>query len=108
MSAFSACGFFPILLCNGRSIGSMQNSYGGVILLRTVNAVRKVIVGDDAIKLGCWLIVICRPVDTRVVTNLCSSIVGNDHPLIILRSDPQIVMIAVWCIERLICFTTVF
>jgi len=54
------------------------------------------IVCSESVKLSGWLIVIGTPSITAVKTYLCTSVIGNNHPLVVFGCNPQIVVIAVW------------
>ena len=71
-----------------------RNSHGRIILLRAVNVIWKIIVGRDAIKLRRRLILF-RPVFAAVERNVRAAVVAFDHSLIIVRRNPQVVIVRV-------------
>ena len=54
------------------------------------------------------LVMIGRPIFSGIEGNLSPSIIGNDHPLIILWCNPKIVVVAMRRIVGLKCFSSIF
>ena len=91
----------PIVVGDEPAARTGIDANGRVVLLRTVNAVREGIVGGHPVELGRWLIHVGRPRLTRIVTDLCTSVVGNDEAVGVVRCNPQIMVIPVGRITRL-------
>lgn len=87
MPALTTCGRL-IALANRKTIGAVGNALCGIVLLRTINAIWKMIVGYHTVKLCGGLIVIGSPILTSIKRNLRAPIIGNDHPLVVLRRNP--------------------
>src|SRR5690606_1157458 len=95
VTTFAPCGGFPVALGNRPRIRAMEYSYCRIVLLCTIDAIRKMIVGNNTVELCGRLVVICGPVFTTIKRNLRPSVITDDHPLIVLRRNPQVVMVAV-------------
>ena len=76
-----------------------RDAHRGVVLLRTVDVVRKIVVERDAIKLRRRLILF-GPASPAVVGDIRAAVVALDHPVGIVRSDPEIVVVAMRNIDR--------
>ena len=107
MRTFSSCSFFPITFRNKSIRISMRNSNGRIVLLCSINSIRKMIVRRQSVKLSCWLIHIGTPIFASIKGNLSTSIITNNHSLIIFRRNPQIMMISMRSIVRFVCFSTI-
>ena len=71
------------------------DAYGAVVLLRAVNAIGKIVVRGDVIKLRGWLIHLRGPIFAAIHGNGGAAIVAVDHAIGIIGIDPQTVMVAV-------------
>ena len=95
VGTLATSGRFPVALTDGAAIRAVQDPQGAVVLLRAVDAVGEMIVGRYAIKLRGRLVVVGTPVFAGVKAGLRATVVGNDHPLVVFRGNPQIVVITV-------------
>src|ERR1700730_10192864 len=94
-TAFSITGRIPMLTTDYSVVCSARNCDVGVILLCSVNVVRKSVVYRHMVKLGGGLVVLCGPRFAAIGRDTRSTVVGIDQALSILRIDPQTVMITV-------------
>ena len=69
-------------------------------MLCAVDPIREMVVRRDAIELRRRLIQISRKSFSAVIRDLSAAIVRDDHSLCVFRIDPQIMVIAVWCVDR--------
>ncbi len=69
---------------------------GRVILLRAVDAVGHLIVGDHVIEFACGLVIDRRPALGTVEGHAGTTIMTADHALRIAGIDPEIVIVAMW------------
>ncbi len=69
---------------------------GRVILLRAVDAVGHLIVGDHVIEFACGLVIDRRPALGTVEGHAGTTIMTADHTLPIAGIDPEIVIVAMW------------
>ena len=92
---FTAGGNLPVAFRDCDTVGAMHNANRRVVLLRAVDAIGKVIVRGNSIELHGRLVVVRRPAVATVGRNLRTTIVGDDHALVVVRIDPQVVVIAV-------------
>src|SRR5207253_918907 len=75
--------------------GTARHRHRGVVLLRTVDAIRRLRVGDHVIELGRRLVVDRRPALAAVLGDDRAAVVAVDDPIRIPRVDPEVVVIAV-------------
>ena len=75
--------------------GAARDGHRGVVLLGTVDAIRRLVIRDHVIELGRRLVVDRRPALTAVERDDRAAVVPVDDPLRIVRVDPEIVMVAV-------------
>ncbi len=66
----------------------------GVVLLRAINVIWKLVVGDHVIELGGWLVVLRGPVLPAIGADGCAAVIGINEPLRIGWIDPQAVIVA--------------
>ena len=107
MRTFAACCRFPISFGDGVPTASVGDPDGRIILLGAEYFERETIIGRNAVKLGCGLIVVSSPIEAAVHRHLGTSIIGNDHALIVLGVNPKIMVITVGRIETLPSFTSI-
>src|SRR5579883_888236 len=67
-----------------------------VILLRAIDAIGRLVIGDHMIKLSGRLIIDRGPAIAAVEGHARAAVVAADHALCIAGIDPEIVIIAVW------------
>src|SRR5258706_14724926 len=80
---------------NAGDRGAAWHGHRGVVLLRAVDAVRRLRVRDHVVELGRRLVVNGRPALAAVLRDHGPAVVPVDDPVGILRIDPEVVMIAV-------------
>ena len=95
MRAFAAGGGLPVALANGAAAAAVQNPHRGVVLLRPVDAVGEVRVGDDAVELAGGLVVVGRPVQAPIGADLGAAVIGDNHAAGVFRRNPEVVVVAV-------------
>jgi len=95
MCRFPSCGCFPIVFPNLAAKAAVAYANGGVVLLGNIDAIGESIVGGNTIELCGGLVVVGAPGGTPVIRNLCSPVVGDNHALVVFRSNPQVVVISV-------------
>jgi len=96
VAALAATDIVPIPPIDEAAIATGTDTDGGIVLLRAVDAIREIVVGDDVVELRGGLIVLRRPILACVDGNRGATVVGIDHASGIVGIDPQPVMIAVW------------
>src|ERR1700751_1119900 len=94
ITAFAPAHVVPVLAADVAIIGAAGNRYRGVVLLRTINVIEKLVVGGNVVKLGRRLVVLRRPACARIYADGGAAVVAVDHPLRIRRIDPKPMMIA--------------
>src|SRR5438132_4662334 len=72
-----------------------RDGHGGVVLLRAVDAIRRLRVGDHVIELGRRLVVDGGPAFAAIEGDDRAAIVPVDDPFGVLGIDPEVVVIAV-------------
>ena len=72
-----------------------RNDDRGVVLLSAVESIGKLVVQPDAIDFRGWLIQLRGPGATAVERNIGAAVVGLNHDVSILRTDPDVVIVAV-------------
>ncbi len=85
----------PVARADAVSSRATRDAHRGIVLLRAVDVVWKIVVNRDAIKLRRGLVLI-GPASAAVERNVCAAVVALNHPVWIVRSDPEIVVVAVW------------
>ena len=95
VAAFSAAHGVPIGTPDGAVIAGSGDADGAVVLLRAVNVIRKIVVGDNVIELRGRLVKLSGPVSAAVDGNGGAAVVAVDDAIGIVGIDPQAVMIAV-------------
>jgi hypothetical protein len=86
----------------------MRYPDSAVVLLCTVDSIREGIVSRNPVELGCWLIMISGPVVSTIIGYLCTSIIGYDHPLIIIWVNPKVMVIAMRGVFQFKSLATIF
>ena len=86
-----------IIIINAVVIRLTKNGNGGIVLLPCINPIRELVVCIDAVKLRCWLVHNAGPGFTVVEGDGGATIVAIDHVLVVIRIDPVVMMITVWC-----------
>src|SRR5687768_14700726 len=89
----------PIARPDAAARRATLDAYGRVVLLRAVDVVRKIVIDRDAIKL-CGGLILFGPASPAVESDVGAAVVALDHAVRIVRSDPQIVIIAVRHLNR--------
>ena len=74
---------------------------GAVVLLRAVDAVRRLVVGDDRVELGGGLVVYGAPGLAGVVGDARAAVVALDHAARVGRVDPEVVLVGVGHVDLL-------
>src|SRR3981081_4698476 len=92
-TAFSIAGRIPMLASDYSFICPARDRDVGVILLGSINVIRKSVINRYMVKLGGWLVVLCGPRFAAICRATRFAVVGIDQPLSIQRIDPQTVMI---------------
>ena len=71
------------------------NRYRRVILLRSVEVIRKTIVGDHVIELRRWLVRLVGPTCAAVGAHVGATVIRFNHAVRIIGINPQAVIVAV-------------
>ena len=95
VAAFAAADLIPVGVIDAAAAGPARNRNGGVVLLRAVDPVRKLIVGDHVIKLTGRLVLERRPGPAAIPRDCRAAVVAVDHALRIVRRDPEAVVVGV-------------
>ena len=93
-SGFAAADREPIACRDRKTIRTRGYADRRIILLGSINVVRKIVVGGDAVKLRRRLILL-RPTGGAVNAHVCTAIVSVDHPVWVIRTDPKIMIVTV-------------
>src|SRR5258707_6016430 len=81
----------------GTILASAGSSRRSAVLLRAVNPIRKLIVRSHVIELPSRLVVPTAPCFAAIARNHRALIVPQDHPLRLVRIDPQfVIVVAAW------------
>jgi len=99
VAAFAAAHGVPIALEDRSVIAARANAERRVVLLRAVDAILKVVVGGDVVKLRGRLIVLRSPVFAAVDADGGAAVVAVDHAIGIVGIDPESVIVAMGGIE---------
>ena len=65
------------------------------------------VIGGDTVKLCSGLIVVGRPVFTGIERYLSTSVIPDDHALVVVGINPQVMMVTMRCIVAFKCAATV-
>src|SRR5207253_7862193 len=84
----------PVALPDAGAGRPMADAHRAVVLLRAQETIRKVGVDGDSIELRGRLIALRGPARAAVGGDVHAAVVGLDHPPRIVRSDPEIVIVA--------------
>ena len=84
-----------MLPANVAVVGAAGDGHGGVVLLRSVHVIQKLVVGRHVVELRRRLVVLRRPALSAIHSDRRPAIVAVNHSRRIYRIDPQSVMIAV-------------
>src|SRR5207249_7885726 len=98
-AALASAYGIPVRAIDVATVAGGGDTDGRIVLLRAVNAIRKIIVGGHVIKLRRRLIILRGPVFSAVDGNCGAAIIAVDQAIGIVRIDPQAVVIAVGSIE---------
>lgn len=93
-AAFSTADVVPVAFGDAAASAG-GDADGGVILLRAVGVIRKIVIEGDAVELRCGLIHHARPGTAAVEGDICAAVVRFDHAVGIVGGDPQAVIVAV-------------
>jgi hypothetical protein len=91
----------PIELSDRGAVAAVPDPDGRVVLLCAIDAPRKAVVGSHAIELGRRLVVVGGEVLAAVESDLCTPIIPDHEVPGLLRVDPQVMVVAVWRLDRL-------
>src|SRR6266481_2684147 len=98
-SAFPGAGVGAVTEGDGAPDGGAGRRDRRVVLLRGIDAVGILVVDVDAIKLRRRLVVDRRPRLAAVEAYAGAAIVAFDHPVWVTRIDPEIMIVAVRCLD---------
>src|SRR5690348_15970005 len=93
-AGLAAADFVPIRAIDDAVIAAAGDSYRGIVLLRSIDSIRKSVVGSNVVELRGWLIRLRGPALPAVVRYGGAAIVRIDHPFRMSRIDPQAVVIS--------------
>ena len=93
--ALAAADAFPVLVADPAAVRAAGDADGRVVLLAAVDAVREQVVRVDAVELRSRLVVLRRPALATIQRNRGAPIVAVDQVLVVLRVDPERMVIAV-------------
>src|SRR5207244_13056669 len=85
----------PVAHRDGTVIRATRDRHGRVVLLRSVDAIGELVVGDGVVELRGRLVVHAGPGGTAVQRHRGAAVVPFDHTARIARVDPQDVTVAV-------------
>src|SRR5205814_6863802 len=77
-------------------VGLTGNNDGRVVLLRSVELVRKLIISPNAVDLRGRLIHLRRPLAPTIVRDVRAAIVRLNDDFAVFRTDPNVMIVAVW------------
>ena len=86
----------PVFLTYGTPVRPTGNRYSRIVLLSPVDSVRKLIVGDNSVKLRGYLVALSRPRCSSIKRDIRTTIIGIDHYFRIHRIYPQVMLISMW------------
>ncbi len=95
VAAFAATDGIPVAAIDEAVVASRADTDGGIVLLGAVDAIEKIIVGGDVIKLRGWLIALRGPIFPAVDGDRSAAVISVDDAVRIVGVHPQTVMIAV-------------
>src|SRR6266850_4117774 len=98
-AAFTAADGIPVAAIDEAAVAARADSDGGVVLLGAIDAIQKIIVGSNVIKLRRWLVTLRGPIFSAIYGDRCAAIVSVNHAQGILGINPQSVMIAMRCAQ---------
>ncbi len=105
--AFTACHRIPVLPVDTLVAGTADDGNGRVVLLPPIDIIREPVVRNDPVKLGRRLVFLGTPGLTAVSGDIGPAVIGIDHDPVVLRVDPQVVVIPVGRCDGLKCFSPV-
>src|SRR6266404_2595433 len=101
VAAFTAADGIPVAAIDEAAVAARADADGGIVLLGAIEAVEKIIVRGDVIKLRGWLIALRGPIFSSVDSDRSAAVVSVDHAVRIAGVNPQTVMIAVWRVQTI-------
>ena len=101
VSALAAGHVVPVAVADAEAAGAARDRDGGVILLRAVDAVGELVVGDHVVELRGRLVLDARPAEAAVERDRGPAVVSLHHPARVLRGDPEVVVVPVRHADRL-------
>src|ERR1700683_18614 len=99
ITAFAAADGIPIRLIYDALIAAAGDAYGGVVLLRAVEVIRKSIVRGHVIELRGWVVVFRGPSLAAVDGNRRPAIIAQNDSRRIIGIDPKSVIISMGCVD---------
>ena len=99
-AALAAPRHKPVLRRDYTLIAPACDTYIRVVLLCTINVIGVSIVSRDVIKLRRGLIILCRPGLPAIYRDTGAAVVDVADPIRIFRIDPEPVMIAMTCRQK--------
>ena len=88
VAAFTAADGIPVAAIDEAAVAARANADGGIILLGAIEAVEKIIVRGDVIKLRGWLIALRGPVFSAIDGDRSAAVVSVDHAVRIVGVNP--------------------
>ena len=85
----------PVAAGDAGAGGAARNRHGGVVLLRSVDAIRHSVVGDHRVELRSGLVVERAPGPAAVERDGSAAVAAVHHSQRVFRVDPEIVVVAV-------------
>src|SRR6266850_1955876 len=87
-ATFAAADGIPVAAIDEAAVAARADSDGGIVLLGAIDAIQKIIVGSNVIKLRRWLIGLRGPIFSAIHGDRCAAVVPVDHALGILGINP--------------------
>src|SRR5262249_14537583 len=94
-AALAAADRVPVIDVDAAAAPARGDGDGGVVLLRAVDPVREAVVGRDSVELCGRLVHDRGPGPPAVEGDVGAAVVGIDHPVGVVRVDPEVVVVAV-------------
>src|SRR6266581_3938610 len=107
VAAFASAHSLPVRAVDVSAVAGSGNTNGGIVLLRAIDAVRKIVVRGHMIELRGGLIPLRGPILAAIDGNGCAAVIAVDKAIGIVRINPQAVVIAVRGIEAFEGFAAV-
>src|SRR5882672_7502530 len=107
VAALASAHGVPVRAVDVAAVAGSGDTDGGIVLLRAIDAVRKIVVGGHVVELRGWLIPLRGPILTAVDRNGRAAVIAVDDAIGIVGIDPQAVVVAVGRIEAFECLAAV-